>query len=88
MKTTIELPDDLLRKAKAMAALRGQSMRQLITQLLQREVGTPPEVPGANARKRAAESFTEELEALAAQVSDEWQKEPDATAAVREQRRG
>ena len=42
MKTTIEMPDDLFRKAKAVAALHGQSMKDLITQLLQREIGAPP----------------------------------------------
>ena len=34
MQTTIEMPDELFRKAEAVAALRGQSMKQFITQLL------------------------------------------------------
>lgn len=87
MKTTIEMPDDLFRKAKAIAALRGQSMKQLITQLLQREIGAPP-APTASARKKAADSFSRELEALATQVGKEWKSELDAVDAVREQRRG
>ena len=49
MKTTIEMPDELFRKAKAVAALRGQSMKDFITQLLTREIGAPVK-PTANAR--------------------------------------
>lgn len=44
VKTTIEMPDDLFRKAKAVAALRGQSMKDLLTQLLERELGGPSAV--------------------------------------------
>ena len=35
MKTTVEIPDLLFRKAKATAAQRGQSLKQLITEALQ-----------------------------------------------------
>jgi Arc/MetJ family transcription regulator len=87
MKTTIEMPDDLFRKAKAIAALRGQSMKQLITQLLQREIGAPL-ARTASARKKGANSFSQELEALATQVSKEWETGLSATDAVQEQRRG
>jgi len=45
MKTTLEIPDDLFRKAKATAALRGESLRELVTRalvdILERR---PPEV--------------------------------------------
>lgn len=87
MKTTIEMPDDLFRKAKAIAALRGQSMKDLITQLLTREIGAPL-APTASARKKAADAFSQELEALATQVGKEWKTGLSATDAVREQRRG
>ncbi|MGH8671382.1 MAG: hypothetical protein ACREUA_05005 [Burkholderiales bacterium] len=87
MKTTVEMPDDLFRKAKAVAALRGQSMKQFITQLLQRELGAA-HTPTTSARKKTADTFSKELEALAAQVSKEWKTGRDATDAVREQRRG
>ena len=86
MKTTIEMPDDLFRKAKAVAALRGQSMKDFITQLLTREIGAPIP-PTANARKKAADAFSRELETLAAQVRKEWKTGLSATDAVREQRR-
>lgn len=87
VKTTIEMPDDLFRKAKAFAALRGQSMKDLITQLLQREIGTAVAVP-ARSRMKTADKFTRELEALAGEVSSRWKTGLDAASAVREQRRG
>lgn len=38
MRTTIDMPDDLFRKTKAVAALRGSSMKDLIIQAVEREV--------------------------------------------------
>jgi hypothetical protein len=35
VKTTIEIPDSLFRKAKSRAAERGQSLKQLVTEALQ-----------------------------------------------------
>ena len=32
MKTTIEVPDDLYRRAKSMAALRGQKLKDLVAE--------------------------------------------------------
>jgi hypothetical protein len=34
MKTTLEIPDDLYRQTKAMAALRGESLKDFITEAL------------------------------------------------------
>lgn len=48
MKTTIELPDDLYRKAKALAALNGRKLKDLVEQGLRLVV----EAPGAQGRKR------------------------------------
>ena len=41
MKTTLELPDELYRQAKALAALKGQSMKEWLTLLLRREIEAP-----------------------------------------------
>jgi len=41
MKTTLELPDPLFRKAKATAAARGQSLKDFVTEAL-RDKLTPP----------------------------------------------
>jgi hypothetical protein len=36
MRTTVDLPDELLRRAKATAALRGQKLKDLIEEALRR----------------------------------------------------
>lgn len=40
MRTTIDMPDALFRKTKAIAALRGSSMKELIIHAVEREVTT------------------------------------------------
>lgn len=44
MKTTIELPDKLLKKAKATALKRNTTLKELITKALQREITPYPKV--------------------------------------------
>lgn len=39
MKTTLELPDDLLIEAKSVAARRRTTLKELITKSLRREIG-------------------------------------------------
>jgi hypothetical protein len=41
MKTTIDLPESLLRKAKATAALRGRKLRELVVDGLERMIAEP-----------------------------------------------
>lgn len=89
VKTTLELPDDLLRQAKAMAALRGQTMTQLFTESLQSTLDLPSTAaPSAKARSKAALAFDKELQALAKKVGGSWVSKDTAVAAVRKQRRG
>lgn len=88
MKTTLEIPDDLYRQAKAIAVLKGQTMKEWLTNLLRREVsavetGQPP----AGDSAQEAEAFIQELNRLTALVSANWQGPQDAVAAIREQRR-
>lgn len=47
MKTTVDLPDELYRRAKAEAALRGQKFRELVAEGLARVL----EAPGGQAPK-------------------------------------
>ena len=86
MKTTIEMPDELFRRAKAVAALQGLSMKDWLTNLLRREVG-----PGATAppddRQHEIDVFNRELDQLTKKISASWQGPQDAVAAIREQRR-
>ena len=39
MRTTLDLPDDLFRRLKAHAALKGSTLRDLFLELTQRELG-------------------------------------------------
>lgn len=41
MKTTLEIPDSLLREAKAAAAARGEPLRQLVASALRRHLAAP-----------------------------------------------
>ena len=41
MKTTIEIPDPLFRKAKSKAAERGQTLKELVTEALQEKLAGP-----------------------------------------------
>jgi hypothetical protein len=48
MRTTIEIPDDLYRRAKAEAALRGRKLKELVEeglQLLLQAPQSPPPTP-------------------------------------------
>jgi len=47
MKTTVELPDELFRRAKAEAALRGRKFKDLVEEGLRQVLEAPP---GARAR--------------------------------------
>lgn len=38
MKTTLDIPDDLFRAAKATAALQGTTLRQLVTDMLRQSL--------------------------------------------------
>lgn len=50
MKTTIELPDDLFREAKAQAALRGRKLKDMVEEGLRR-VLDEPQPSGAKRRE-------------------------------------
>jgi hypothetical protein len=42
MRTTVDLPEALFRKTKALAALRGSTMKDLIVQAIEKEIHGPP----------------------------------------------
>ncbi len=41
MRTTVDLPDELFRKMKATAALRGMSLKQFLTSAVETEISKP-----------------------------------------------
>jgi len=49
MKTTIDIPDELFRAAKAKAALEGRKLKDLVVEGLQQVVAAPPK--GGRLRK-------------------------------------
>ena len=52
MRTTVELPDDLLRRAKAVAALRGIKLKDLITSCLEKGLSSPENEPQKSGKGR------------------------------------
>lgn len=83
MKTTIEMPDKLFRKAKALAALRGQSLKELITAAMERELasGEP-----TTAREPAIKDYLAKLEAFAQTNAAAWKTDRTAENAIAEMR--
>ena len=50
MRTTIDLPPTLMRAAKARAAQEGESLKDLVTRAVAREVGVPGTATGKTGR--------------------------------------
>jgi hypothetical protein len=82
-KTTLEMSQTLFRRAKATAASRGQTLKQLVTGALEKELGLSE--PNFVASASRALRMVRQLAKLNA---DSWQTDHDSVAAVREQRRG
>jgi hypothetical protein len=82
-KTTLEMSVTLFRRAKATAASRGQTLKQLVTGALEKELRSsePATVVSPSSALRAVRQ-------LAKLNAASWQTDQDAVAAVREQRRG
>lgn len=78
MKTTIEMPDDLLQLAKAAALARGWSLKQLVTQAVEHELGRTVAQPDHEAAQQRAERFSVEIARLAEQNSAVWASEKSA----------
>jgi hypothetical protein len=66
MKTTIDLPDDVLTKAKIVAATRRTTLRELVLQGLKIVTETPP----AEERKQREAELRELLKAMRASNTD------------------
>lgn len=55
MRTTIDLPDDLFRQAKARAALDGMKLKDLITRFVEQGLGLGAPGSAAPVRRRRSE---------------------------------
>lgn len=55
MRTTIDLPDELFRQAKARAALDGMRLKDLIARFVEQGLRGGAVSPGAPARRRRSE---------------------------------
>ena len=81
MKTTLESPAPLFRKAKAAAAARGQTLKQLVNEAL-REKLTKPESAGQPGWMKlfgAMKEHAVELRRIDAAIEDEFERiDPEA----------
>jgi hypothetical protein len=82
-KTTLEMSETLFRRAKATAASRGQTLKQLVTGALEKELGLSEHGTVFN-----ASTALRMVRQLAKLNADSWQTNHDSVLAVREQRRG
>lgn len=80
MKTTLEIPDDLFRQAKATAALRGESLKDFLTEALQERLERL--TPGASSERGWRSVFgqarLEEVEPVDAVIAEKFERiDPD-----------
>jgi hypothetical protein len=63
MRTTVDIPDELFRRAKSEAALRGRSLKDLVEEGLRLVVDRPPpeEKPQPLRRKPSAHDLLKDL---------------------------
>ena len=70
MKTTLEIPDEIFRRTKAAAALRGESLKEVVTRALQTYLDRrPPEATVHGWRSvygKARRKAVEEVDAVVA----------------------
>jgi hypothetical protein len=76
VKTTLELRDDLLRRAKALALARGMTLKELFTEALEERVGRAASQGGAAWRDLSGNlrSLRAETAKLQARVDAEFEQ--------------
>ncbi|UCH26514.1 MAG: hypothetical protein JSV66_02375 [Trueperaceae bacterium] len=76
MKTTVELPDQLFREAKVVAAQRGQTLRQFLTEALAEKLESAKE-PKSKPWMRhfgSLKEYKQEIERIDAIIEDEFER--------------
>jgi len=88
MRTTIDLPDELLREVKSRAALSGLSLKELITRYVEQGLsrGSPPGPPPRARRSRLPITREATGRPLPALTNAELQQLLDAEEAANESR--
>jgi hypothetical protein len=76
VKTTIEIPSPLFRKAKATAAARGQTLKQLVTEALRDKLAKPEEEsePGWMKFFGSMKGHSAEMRRIDAAIEEEFER--------------
>jgi hypothetical protein len=64
MKTTFDLPDPLLRRAKAAAAAQGRPLRDLVAEAIEARLAAPPQPAPQRRREPPADEWQAYLSTL------------------------
>lgn len=86
MKTTIEIPDDLFRQAKAAAVARGMTLKQLITGAVEHELGQAVDIDDLETARQRALRFAAEIGRLARDNAADWKCDKSAMQQLFEDR--
>ena len=86
MKTTIEIPDDLFRQAKATALSRGMTLKQLITGAVEHELGQTMDKGDQESARQRAMRFVTEIGRLAQDNAADWKSTKSAMQQLFEDR--
>jgi len=78
MKTTLEIPDALFRKAKSTAAQRGQTLKQFVTEAVQEKLAVKNESSSTEApwmkHFGSCKEFADELREINREVEREFEQ--------------
>jgi hypothetical protein len=78
MKTTLEIPDELFRQTKAMAAMRGESLKDFVTEALQAHLEQTSAPSRRGWQSVFGQARREEVEAVDAIVAEDLERiDPD-----------
>jgi hypothetical protein len=80
MKTTLEIPDDLFKRTKATAAMRGESLKEFVTEALQEHLERQTTSGSSQRGWRSVfgQARREEVESVDAAIAEELERiDPD-----------
>ena len=83
MKTTLEISDELFRQAKAVAALRGQSLKDLVTHAIKHQLEESTTIP----KRQAMDQWLKEYQQLGEKIAAAWKEEESGVDLIHKMRR-